>query len=113
VAGLGPYSTYRALADRGARCWQHCTSWAYLVKRFRSRGQRVKALNKLRYILRAEVQTPRVLIALTEISVLLERFPGTHQRLKPLEIIDPLAIYGTHLGQLYLAALPDDGGEED
>ena len=119
VAGLGPFSAYRALADRhlvvldNPKVLDALHELGYLVKRFRSHGQHVKALNKLRYILRAGVQTPRVLIALTEISVLLERFPGIHQRLKGLDIIDPLAIYGAHLGQLFVDALPDEEGVED
>ncbi|MEM6405187.1 MAG: YbaK/EbsC family protein [Pseudomonadota bacterium] len=119
VAGLGPHSAYRALADQGVAVLDNPKVLAalhelgYLVKRFRSRGQHVKALNKLRYILRAGVQTPRALIALTEISVLLERFPGIHQRLNSLQIIDPLAIYGAHLGQLYLSALPDEAGDAE
>ena len=119
VAGLGPFSAYRALADRqvvtldNPKVLDALHELGYLVKRFRSHGQHVKALNKLRYILRAGVQTPRVLIALTEISVLLERFPGIHHRLKGLEIIDPLAIYGAHLGQLFVDALPDEDGMED
>ena len=121
VAGLGPFSAYRALADRqvvvldNPKVLDALHELGYWMKRFRSHGQHVKALNKLRYILRAGVQTPRVLIALTEISVLLERFPGIHHRLKGLEIIDPLAIYGAHLGKLFVDALPDEDsvGEED
>jgi hypothetical protein len=70
-------------------------------------------MNKLRHVLRVGVKTRRVLIALTEISVLLERYPGFAQRLKGLEIIDPLEIYGAVLGEIYLRALPDEGWDDE
>lgn len=118
VAELGPYSAYRELAGMNVRqvdprTLQALQELGYLVKRIGTRGQDVKAMNKLRYVLRAGVKTRRVLIALTEISVLLERYPGFVQHLKGLEIIDPLEIYGKLLGKIYLRALPDESGDDE
>lgn len=118
VAELGPYSAYRPLAEMHVRqveprALQALQELGYLVKRIGTRGQDVKAMNKLRHVLRAGVKTRRVLIALTEISVLLERYPGFAQRLKGLEIIDPLEIYGAVLGNIYLRDLPDEGWDDE
>lgn len=118
VAELGRFSAYRELAGMNVRqvephALQALQELGYLVKRIGTRGQDVKAMNKLRYVLRAGVKTRRVLIALTEISVLLERYPGFAKRLKGLEIIDPLEIYGALLGDIYLHALPDENADDE
>lgn len=118
VAEMGNYSAYRPLRQLGVqpadtKAMTALQELAYIVKRIGSRGQDVKAMNKLRHILRAGVKTRRAIIALTEISVLLERHPGFQRRLHQLEIIDPLALYGHTLADIYLQALPEENEMAD
>jgi len=52
-----------------------------------------------------------VLIALTEISVLLQRFPWYQSEIGGKKVIDPLWLYGEALANLYLQALPQYSDE--
>ncbi|GAB6042524.1 YbaK/EbsC family protein [Endothiovibrio diazotrophicus] len=118
VAEMGRYSAYRNLADLNIRqadprVLQDLQELGYMVKRMNVTGQDNKALNKLQHILRAGVETKRVLIALTEISVLLERFPRLKGKVGDKEVIDPLRLYGEALAKIYLNALPDEEGFDD
>ncbi|NNJ84726.1 MAG: hypothetical protein HKP13_07325 [Gammaproteobacteria bacterium] len=79
-----------------------------MVKRMQAGGTDNRALNKLRHVLRAGVQTDHVLIALTEISVLLERYPKIHNKIGEKTIIDALRLYGEALADRYLTAVPSE-----
>ncbi|MFT5164339.1 MAG: aspartate/glutamate racemase/prolyl-tRNA editing enzyme YbaK/EbsC (Cys-tRNA(Pro) deacylase) [Alteromonadaceae bacterium] len=113
VAGLGDYSAYKSLAGLNIkavseRVFSDLQEFGYLVKRLGDNEQDAKAMNKLQHIINAGVETPRVLIALTEISVFMQRFPKFKGRIKNREIIDPLPIYGECLAECYLQALPQE-----
>lgn len=117
VAEMGARSAYRKLAELGVRpvdpkVLNDLQELGYMVKRMGLTGQDNKALNKLQHIIRAGVDTGRVLIALTEISVLLERFPKLKDRIGNVEVIDPLRLYGEYLASEFLRALPDDGDND-
>ncbi len=113
VAGLGQYSAYKSLASLNIkavseRVFNDLQEFGYLVKRLGDKEQDAKAMNKLQHIINVGVETPRVLIALTEISVFMQRFPKFKGRIKNKEIIDPLPIYGEALAECYLQALPQE-----
>lgn len=113
VAELGEFSAYKALAGLNIRpasdrVFEDLQEFGYLVKRLGDKEQDAKAMNKLQHIINAGVDTPRVLIALTEISVFMQRFPKFKGRIKNKEIIDPLPIYGKALATCYLEALPQE-----
>lgn len=110
---MGERSAYRKLAELDvksvdARVLDDLQELGYMVKRMGLAGQDNKALNKLQHIIRAGVKTKRVLIALTEISVLLERFPKLKDHIGHVEVIDPLRLYGEYLANEFLKALPND-----
>ncbi|MDX8400007.1 MAG: YbaK/EbsC family protein [Gallionellaceae bacterium] len=118
VAEMGERSAYRKLAELGvkpvdAKVGDDLQELGYMVKRMDVVGQDVKALNKLKHIIRAGVSTQRVLIALTEISVLLDRFPKQKDRIGNVEIIDPLRLYGEYLATEFLNALPSDEADDE
>lgn len=113
VAGLGEYSAYKSMASLNIkvvseRVFSDLQEFGYLVKRLGDKEQDAKAMNKLQHIINVGVETPRVLIALTEISVFMQRFPKFKGRIKNKEIIDPLPIYGEALAECYLQALPQE-----
>lgn len=117
VAEMGERSAYRKLAELDvkpvdARVMGDLQELGYMVKRMNLAGQDNKALNKLQHIIRAGVSTKRVLIALTEISVLLERFPKLKDRIGNVEVIDPLRLYGEYLANEFLKALPSDDADD-
>ena len=117
VADMGERSAYRKLADLDVRpadprVLDDLQELGYMVKRMGLSGQDNKALNKLQHIIRAGVKTKRVMIALTEISVLLERFPKLRDRIGEIEVIDPLRLYGEYLADQFLQALPNDDVED-
>jgi len=111
VAGLGEFSAYRPLKRMGVqavseRAHADLQELGYLVKRL-DRGEKdSKALNLLRNVLRDGVPTKRVLVALTEISVLLQRFPKLSAEIAGKTVVDSLRLYGEALAGLYLHALP-------
>lgn len=111
VACLGEYSAYRELSSLGLRPLEpeaaaYMEEIALLVKHTDSRSLNVAALNRLRHVLRNLVHTDRVLIALAEVSLLLERHPKLRDRFGGRIIVDPLRMYGQALADLYLRALP-------
>lgn len=117
VAEMGERSAYRKLAELGvkpvdARVLDDLQELGYMVKRMGLTGQDNKILNKLQHIIRAGVKTKRVLIALTEISVLLERFPKLRERIGDVAVIDPLRLYGDYLANAFLQALPYDDADD-
>lgn len=111
VADLGPYSAYQPLASLGVRPVREAVltqlqELGYVVKRL-DRGEKdSRALNLLRNILRNGVETRGVLVALTEISILLQRFPKLSSEIDGKSIVDSLRLYGEALARLYLDALP-------
>jgi aspartate/glutamate racemase len=113
VAEMGAYSAYQSLGELGVvpaspEVQPLLSELGYLVKRMELVGQDAKPLNKLQQILRTGVHTKHAIIALTEISVLLERFPKLRERIRDIEIIDPLQLLGEELADAYLRRLPDE-----
>jgi aspartate/glutamate racemase len=118
VANLGPHSAYRFLADLGVRpldCRSAATlqELAHLVKDTDSKSMATGALNRLQHVLRSRVHTSKVLTALTEISVLLDRYPRLKDNLAGKTIIDPLRLYGRALADIYLRTLPQPVQKRD
>lgn len=121
VAELGEYSAYRALRELNVRPMNdkaraHLQELGYMVKKLGLGMKDSRALNKLLHGLTTGVDTRNVLVALTEISVLLQRFPKFSEEINGRRVIDALRLYSERLAALYLEALPHpDGGnsEED
>jgi len=112
VAELGSYSAYRPIKDVGVRTVSPETllqlqELGYMVKKLPYTIRDSRALNKLRLILERGTTTKNVLIALTEISVLLDRFPKFKGEIAGRAIIDPLHLYANALARIYIDALPD------
>jgi len=108
VSDLGEWSAYRSLSkfnvftvDERAR--GPLLELGYWVKKNGSDNQ---GLNKFNHILKLGVSTEYVLIALTEISVLLEGFPKKANKIGKWSIIDPLRIYGQRLADFFIQSLP-------
>ena len=117
VADLGEYSAYRSLIGLGVRSVdEHAKPYleelAYLVKQSGARSSDTKCLNRLQHVIRSGVRTSQILIALTEASVLLERFPRLRERIGGKVVIDPLRLYGKALAKLYVQSLPQEVEEE-
>lgn len=117
VAEMGERSPYHKLATLDVKpvevtVLNDLLELGYMVKRMSLSGQDTKVLNKLQHIIRGGVKTKRVLIALTEISVLLERFPRLRERINGIEVIDPLRIYGEYLADQFLQAMPQGDADE-
>jgi aspartate/glutamate racemase len=120
VASLGELSAYRSLRSLDvrpvhSRAEEHLQELGYLVKKLRHREQDAAAINKLQHIIRSGVETQHVLIALTEISVLLQGFPKLQHQIAGKTIIDPLRLHGERMARKFLDALPrievdDDSG---
>ena len=109
VSDLGKWSAYKALSSLNIQPMNECVrpdlmEIGYLVKKA---GSDPQGLNKLNHILRAGVPTNNVLIALTEISVLLSGFPKKQKRIGRWNIIDPLSLYGQELAKIYLEYIND------
>lgn len=109
VSDLGEWSAYKALRQiparvLGKKAREPMLELGYLIKRIQNDKDRRKALNKLHHVLRAGVgdQSEHVLIALTEISVLLEHFPKQQNKIGRYYIIDPLKLYGEALAAHFL-----------
>jgi aspartate/glutamate racemase len=118
VAELGEYSAYRALGGLGVhpvgeRAHAALQELGYLVKRLDRGGKDSRALNLLRNVLRDGVSTSRVLVALTEISILLQRFPKLVSEIAGKTVVDALRLYGEALAKIYLDALPQIEDDED
>ena len=118
VADLGDLSAYRSLSAFGVRpVKEHARPYlqelGYEVKRLALGEQSSKALNLLRNALQKGVETENVLIALTEISVLLHRFPRFAEHLSGKRLIDPLKLYAKALAERYIRALPRADTKED
>jgi aspartate racemase len=106
VADLGKWSAYRALSNLNIqpmkeKAREPLLDLGYWVKKT---GSDHKGLNKLNHILKIGVTTKNVLIALTEISVLLGGFPKKQNKLGQWNIIDPLKLYGERLADIYLSS---------
>jgi len=120
VAELGEFSAYSRLKTLEVHpvnefAKPYLQELGYLVKMLGSSEKDAKAMNKLRDALRFGVTTENVLIALTEISILLQRFPRLQSEIGGKKVIDPLRLYGEALANLYLQALPQysDEGADD
>jgi len=104
VSDLGKWSAYKKLASLNIQPMNECVrptllEIGYLIKKS---GSDPKGLNVLNHILKAGVPTDNVLIALTEISVLLSGFPKKQRRIGRWNIIDPLELYGQELAKIYI-----------
>jgi len=103
VSELGPWSAYRdplggiRVERPTERAKQLLGELAYQVK---AEGPSESGLNRLRDVLRSEVASDTVVLALTELSILLsfQRKKGKSGRL----LIDPLALYAEALACRYL-----------
>ena len=118
VADLGEYSAYRGLRPLDVhpvheRARPYLQELGYEVKRLALGERSSRALNLLRNALQTGVSTENVLIALTEISVLLQRFPRFAEHLAGKRLIDPLKLYAEALASRYLTALPRAEAGED
>lgn len=112
VSDLGPWSAYREpFADfeverPSPRAMQRLDELAYQVKK---EGPNESGLTRLRDILRQEVESDHVVVALTELSLLLDRQrrPGRSGK----TLIDPLSVYADALVARYLGSRfpPPDG----
>jgi aspartate/glutamate racemase len=113
VADLGRWSAYREplagmeVETPGPRAMEMLQDLAYQVK---MEGASEVGLNRLRDILRQEVTANYVVLALTELSLLIDRQGKKWRSGKVL--IDPLAIYGDAIARKYLG-LPFPGREEE
>lgn len=103
VASLGEWSAYRHLAGvvdvkpLSEKGLERIHELGYLVKQ---EGATEAGRNKLRSILNDEAQTSHVVIALTELSILLDsqRKQGRSSRV----IVDALKIYGEEIADAYI-----------
>lgn len=112
VSDLGEWSAYREplagieVERPGPRAKERLDDLAYQVKR---EGPNQRGLSRLRDVLHQEIESEHIVLALTELSVLLERQrkPGRSGK----TIIDPLSLYADALVSRYLGLpfpLPDD-----
>ena len=113
VATLGEFSGYRKLSSLGIQpldpgVTESIRELALHVRRLEDPSWGNKALNRLQHALRAGVPTSKVLLAMNEASVLLERFPQFRERLSGKALIDSLRLYGKALADIYVDALPED-----
>jgi aspartate racemase len=103
VADLGPWSPYREplsgvqVEIPGKETMRRIHELAYRVK---SEGPSHRSLTRLRQLLSSEVRTETVLLALTELSLLMEiqKRPSKSGRL----IVDTIQLYAEALAQNYL-----------
>lgn len=114
VSELGPWSAYREplagiqVERPTERAKQLLDELAYEVK---AEGASEAGLNRLRNILREEVKCDAVVLALTELSILLslQRKKGKSGR----RLIDPLELYAEALARRYLGlAFPADEADD-
>jgi aspartate/glutamate racemase len=110
VADLGPFSGYCSLATLGVhpldhRSAAHLQRAALLVKDADPKCASA-ALNRLQHVLRTSVHTPTVLVALTELSVLLAAYPHLREQIAGKIVVDPLRLYARALAGIYVQGLP-------
>ena len=113
VADLGEYSAYHELSRLGVKAVgeearPYLQRLGYEVKGLQLGEKDSRALNTLRHVLKVGVSTKNVLVALTEISVLLQSFPKLRTRLAGKNLIDPLQIYAKRLAERFLTTIPGD-----
>jgi len=113
VAALGEFSGYSSLRALGVKQVEdhakpHMEEVASIVKQLDALSPDPRSLNRLQYVIRSGVQTSKVLIALTEVSVLLERFPKLRQNIGGKEVIDPLRLSGEAMARIFLETLPPE-----
>lgn len=116
VAGLGEHSAYKSLASLGVhpldeRYRPYIQEMAYLVKQWDARSPDTRSLNRLQHVMRSGISTSQVLVASTEVSVLLERFPRLRERIGGKIVVDSLRLYGQALAEIYLQSLPQEAAE--
>lgn len=117
VSDLGPWSAYREPFSRfeverpNARAMARLDELAYQVK---LEGANEAGLTRLRDILRQEIEADHVVLALTELSLLLDRQRKAGRSGKTL--IDPLTVYADALAAKFLGLpfpLPDEHERTD
>lgn len=114
VANMGEHSAYAVLNDHGVVPMEpaaelHLQELGYMVKMTKHGGSYVKALNKLTHAIKVGVKTDYVLVALTEISTLLENLPSSKRKtVAGKKIVDPLELYANHLARIYLNSMAPD-----
>ena len=115
VANLGKYSAYKKLKDYGldikpmkAEVEGEIEELGYLMKTLTHHDKSSKALNMLGNIIKKGTSTDNALIALTEISVLLEKFSKIQNKgeIAGVPFIDGLHLYAKKYANLYLDSLP-------
>lgn len=81
---------------------------AYVVKTLHSDEKSSKAISMLGNVIRSGSEGGVALLALTELSVLLERFPKIRNKdeIGKTPFIDALQVYAEKFADLYLDALP-------
>ncbi len=118
VANFGEWSGFTQLAEFGVqpvdeKLLPAIHELGYIVKRLDSKSQDNTALNKLQHVLRNGVKTKYVIVALTEISILLSRYPRIQNKIAGKVIIDTLNVYADWLAQIYVQALPEERSQND
>lgn len=116
VANLGKYSAYTKLKEQYGLniksmkpdIEKEIEELGYLIKTLASDEKNSKAINMLGNIIKNGSDGGTALIALTEISVLLERFPKIQKKGKiaEMQFIDGLFLYANRFAELYLKSLP-------
>ncbi|MBF0180275.1 MAG: aspartate/glutamate racemase family protein [Magnetococcales bacterium] len=120
VAEMGDFSAYALLKNydvipMNPRAEQQLQELGFMIKNIRVGGTLERERNKLTHAIKIGAKTKNVLVALTEISVLLDRFrPNERKNFADKNIIDSLEIYAQHLADHYLNALiqEDDNSHE-
>lgn len=118
VSDLAEWSAYRDLKHintkaLGEKAREPMLELGYIIKKMTNEKDHRNALNKLHHVLRCGVEGENVLIALTEISVLLEFFPKNQKKIGDYHVIDALRLYGHQLAQIYLDYLNFEISDDD
>jgi aspartate/glutamate racemase len=113
VAAMQGWSAYKRFNGRGlvpvnAGVTEAVQELGYLVKSLDSNRADTRALNKLQHILRSGVSTPWVVVALTEVSTLLTRFPKLRDSIGGCKVLDTLRVLAEAMADVYVRALPDE-----
>ena len=119
VADLGRWSAYRDLSaisirPLGGKARNALLEFGYFIKSMGNDANKLnKGLNLLNNILKASECAPHVIIALTEISVLLEKFPKKQHKIGEYHIIDPLRLYGERLADIHVARILSEDDDQE
>jgi len=111
VANLGKYSAYSKLKAKNLDITpmksvveEEIQKLGYYIKKLSSYEKDSKAINKLGSLIRRGTNGENALIALTELSVLIGRFPKIAK--SSVNLIDGLQLYAENMAEIYIASLP-------